>query len=98
MGFPRQQCFHVQWDWNISMRTDGRTDMTQLIVAFRSGGNAPKNSPFCPHSVSVVYGSRNKQIIFLCCMNLQVFITETECVYCAVRAESVNIIQVNLSL
>jgi hypothetical protein len=25
------------------MRTDGRTDMTKLIVAFRNFANAPKN-------------------------------------------------------
>jgi hypothetical protein len=26
------------------MRTDGRTDMTKLIVAFRNFANAPKNA------------------------------------------------------
>jgi len=30
---------------------DRRTDMTKLIVVFRNCGNAPKISPFCPHSV-----------------------------------------------
>jgi hypothetical protein len=78
--FPRQQCLHVRWERSCSMRTD----MTKLIVAFRNCGNAPKISPFCPHSV-VFYGSRNIYIIFLFFLNLQVFITKTECVYCAVR-------------
>ena len=35
----------------VSMRTDGRTDMTKLIVAFRYFANAPKNST--PFSVPV---------------------------------------------
>jgi len=32
----------VQWEPSCSIRTDGRTDMTQLIVAFRGFANAPK--------------------------------------------------------
>ena len=31
----------VQWEPRISMRTDGLTDMTKLIVAFRNFANAP---------------------------------------------------------
>ena len=37
-------------------------------------------------------------IISLYSINWLIFITETECVYCAVRAECLNIIRVNLSL
>ena len=33
----------VQCKPSRSMRTDGRTDMTKLTVAFRSIANAPKN-------------------------------------------------------
>jgi len=33
----------VQWEPSRSMRTDRRTDMTNLIVAFRNFANAPKN-------------------------------------------------------
>jgi hypothetical protein len=33
----------VQWEPSCSMRTDRRTDLTKLIVAFRSFVNAPKN-------------------------------------------------------
>jgi hypothetical protein len=45
---------------------------------------------FCLHGICMCfYGYQNKQLIFL---------TKTECVYCAVRSESLNIIQVHLSL
>ena len=33
-------------------QTDGRTDMTKLIVAFRNFANAPKNGSFTDHSTS----------------------------------------------
>jgi len=33
----------VRWEPSCSMRTDGRTDMTKLIVAFRNYANEPKN-------------------------------------------------------
>ena len=33
----------VQWEPNCSMRSDRRTDITKLIVAFRSFAKAPKN-------------------------------------------------------
>ena len=36
----------VQWKPSCSMRTDGRTVMTKLTVAFRNFVNAPKNSEF----------------------------------------------------
>jgi hypothetical protein len=38
----------VQWEPSCSMRTDGRTDMTNLIVAFRNIVNAPKCSKTLP--------------------------------------------------
>jgi hypothetical protein len=37
---------YIQWERRCSMWTDGQTDMTKLIVAFRNFANAPKNSPF----------------------------------------------------
>ena len=48
-----------------------------------------KNSPFCPHSVFMcfVWIWEQTTIISLYSINWQVCITETECVYCAVRAE-----------
>jgi hypothetical protein len=32
----------VQWEPSCSMRTDGRTDMTKIIVAYRNVAKAPK--------------------------------------------------------
>ena len=48
------------------------------------------NSTFCPHSVFMcfVWTSEQTAIISLYSINWLVFITETECVYCAVRIES----------
>jgi hypothetical protein len=44
--------------------------------------------------VCVLYGSQNKQRFFLyAALNYCFFMTETESVYCAVRAESLNIDQ-----
>jgi len=34
------ELFHVE------ARTDGRTDVTKLIVSFRNYANAPKNGPY----------------------------------------------------
>jgi len=45
-----------------------------------------------------VWISEQTSIISLCSTNLLVFITETEYVYCAVRAESLNIICVKFRL
>ena len=37
------------------MRTDGRTDMTKLIVAFRSFANASKNHEINNNRVKIIY-------------------------------------------
>jgi len=54
-------------------------------------------STFFPHSVFMcfVWISEKTAIISLYSINRLVFITDTECVYCAVRARSVYIIKVN---
>jgi DNA-directed RNA polymerase subunit RPC12/RpoP len=51
------------------------------------------NSTFCPHSVFMcfVWISEQTAIISLYSINLLVFIAQIECVYCAVRTESLNI-------
>jgi hypothetical protein len=51
----------------------------------------------CPHTVFMcfVWISEQTAIISLYNINWLVFITETECVYCAVRTESLNVIQAN---
>jgi len=38
----------VQWEPNCSMRTDGQTEMTRLIVAFHNFVNPPKKKCPCP--------------------------------------------------
>jgi len=50
------------------------------------------NSTFCPHSVFMcfVWIWEQTVIISLYSINWLVFITETECVYCAVRTGSLN--------
>ena len=43
-------------------RTDGRTDIRKLIVAFRNYANMPNKHTFCPQSVfACFYASQNKQ-------------------------------------
>ena len=60
------------------------------------------NSTFCPHSVRVfmcsVWISEQTAIISLYSINWLLCITEKECVYCAVRTESLRIIEVPRSL
>ena len=55
-----------------------------------------KDVCFCPHSVFMcfVWVSEQTAIISLYNINWLVFITETECVYCAVRTVALNVIQV----
>jgi len=43
----------VQWEPSCSMRTDGRTDMTKLIVAFRNFMKASKNQSVNHQSVKL---------------------------------------------
>jgi hypothetical protein len=72
-----------------SMRADGRTDRAKRIVTFRSFTNAFKNSIFLARNVLVcfVWISEQTAIISLYSISWFVFITETECVYWAVRTE-----------
>ena len=55
------------------------------------------NSPFCPHSVFMcfVWISEQTAIIPLYNINWLVFITQTQCVYFAVRTGSLYVIQAN---
>ena len=56
-------------------------------------------STFCPHSVFMcfVWISEQTAIISLYNINWQIFITETECVYCAVRTGPLYTTQIHLS-
>ena len=58
------------------------------------------NSTLCPRSVYMcfVWIWEQTAIIYLYSINWLVFITETECVYCAVRSGSLNKIQVNFGV
>jgi len=68
------------------------------VFAARYGLNI-YNSTFCPHSVFMcfVWISEQTAVISLYSIHWLVFVTETECVYCAVRTESLYVIQVNFS-
>jgi len=65
----------------------GPTPLTERPPGPASPGLTSINSPFCPHSVFMLFVWIWKQtaIISLYNINWLVFITETECVYCAVR-------------
>jgi len=68
------------------------------VVTIRTANLTFSNSTFCPHSVFVcfVWISEQTAIISLYDFNWLVFITETECVYCAVRTGYLNIFQVDI--
>jgi len=77
------------------MSCSRRTDFMRLMVDFRNFANVPKNSTFCPHSAFMcsLWFSEQTAIISLYSINWLVCITETECVYCAVRTGSSTIIR-----
>jgi len=58
------------------------------------------NSTFCPHTVFMcsVWISEQTAIISLYNINWLVFITQTQCVYCAVRTGYLNTLRVSLSI
>jgi hypothetical protein len=76
------------------------TETGCVYCAVRTGSLTFNNSTFCPHSVFMcfVWISEQTVIISLYSINWLVCITETECVYCAVRTESLKIIRVKQSL
>ena len=67
---------------------------TECVYCAVRTGSFIYNSTFCPHSVFMcfVWIWEQTAIISLYSINWLVFITETECVYCAVRAGSLYII------
>ena len=76
--------------------TDSFTNCKAPVVTFCTTSLTFSNSTFCPHSVFMcfVWIWEQTAIISLCSINWLVCITETECVYCAVRTGSLYIIQV----
>ena len=81
-------------------QTDSQTDMTNIIVAFRNFANTPNWYTFCSQNVflSLEWISVQTTIILLYSNNWVVFVTETGSVYCAVRTESLTVVQMILVL
>ena len=73
---------------------DGGVPLTAQWSLYVPSGLTFTNSTFCPHSVFMcfVWISEQRAIISIYSINWLVFITETECVYCAVRTGSLYII------
>jgi hypothetical protein len=92
------ELFHA--DWLTDRQTDRQADMMKLTVAFRYFANAPKNSTFCPQGVLYVFRMDHRKIRAYLPMvhKLADFITEKKSVYCAIRTEFLNIIQMNFNL
>ena len=69
-------------------------DITLRVVTICTASLTFNSSTFCPHSVFMcfVWIWEQTAIISLYSINWLVFITETECVYCAVRTGSLYII------
>jgi hypothetical protein len=77
------------------------TAQTECVYcAVRTGHLTFSNSTFCPHSVFMcfVWIWEQTAIISLYNSNWLVFTAQTQCVYCAVRTESLNAVQINLGL
>jgi hypothetical protein len=71
-----------------------RTDMTKRTIVFPNSANAPKNSTFCGQTeCTCLTEHQDKQRLFP-----YTVLTEMEFVYCAVKTDSINIIQVNFRL
>jgi hypothetical protein len=87
MDYEALRCVGVGWIYRLSP-----------VLTVRTASLTCSNSTFCPYSVFMcfVWISEQTAIISLYSINWLVFVTETECVYCAVRTGSLNIIQVNL--
>jgi hypothetical protein len=83
--------------WSLYVPPSGHY-MYHPVVTIRTASLTFNNSPFCPHSVFMcfVWISEQTAIISLYNFNWLVCVTETECVYCAVRTGCCNIIQLNL--
>ena len=82
--------------WSLYVPHSGHY-MYRTVVTIRTASLTINNSTFCPHSVLTcfVWISEQTAIISLYNINRLVCITETECVYCAVRTESLYVMQVD---
>ena len=84
----------------VDLRTNSFISLYSTVVTICTTSLTFSNSTFCPHSVFMcfVWIWEHTAIIFLYSINWMVFITEMECVHCAVRAKCLTIIQVSLCL
>jgi len=73
--------------------------MYRKVVTICTASLTFNNSTFCPHSVFMcfVWISEQTVIISLYSINWLVFVTEKECVYCAVRTGSLYIIHIDIN-
>jgi len=79
-------------EWAFIKQSGSLTDMTECKL-YVSSTVTFSNPTFCPHSVFLccVWISEQTAIISLYNINWLVFVTETECVYCAVRTKCLRI-------
>ena len=85
--------------WSLYVPHNGHY-MYRTVVTICTTSLTFNNSTFCPHSVFMcfVWTSEQTTIISLYNINWLVFITETECVYCAVRTGCLKVVQVRYQL
>ena len=97
--FPTQQWLTGFYNRDGECLLRGTDFMCQIaVITICTTSLTFNNSTLCPHSVFMcfVWISEQTAIISLYSINWLVFITEMESVYCAVRTESLNTIQVIL--
>jgi hypothetical protein len=84
-----ENTFHVH---DKSLTTYYCITLYSPVVTICTASLTINNYQFCPHSVFMCFVCSSEQTAITCIslyiINWLVFITETECVYCAVRAES----------
>jgi len=91
----RTECLYVI---QVPLKSSGHYMYHQVWSLYVPPSLTLKNSTLCPHSVFMcsVWISEQTAIISLYSINWLIFITETECVYCAVRTECLYAIQAPL--
>jgi hypothetical protein len=85
--------------WSLYVQHSGHY-MYRIVVTICTTSLTFNNSTFCPHTVFMcfVWISEQTAIISLYNINRLVFITATECVYCAVRTGYLYTTQLKISL
>jgi hypothetical protein len=86
-----------RWTLDFNLLKPSGYYMYRTVVTICTTSLTFTNSTFCPHSVFVcfVWIWEQTAIISLYSIIWLVFITETECVYCAVRTECWTVFHVN---